>query len=421
MNFLSYHSGNIRFWLKTYLYIGVAVLFLAVLLYSNHVINRMEEQSAATTQLFSRFIANVVLQVQDEGKRDLLQSVLGEIKLPIIFTDADGRPLAWHRVGIEEASDEEFGALLAVDPANPPPGKIKSLVELVEKFDAANSPIPITLDPAGAVQGYVHFGASRLQKELRLMPFIQLGIFLVFMAVGFQVFRHLKLSEERSIWVGMAKETAHQLGTPMSALLGWTQILKDHVAERKIDQIPDSIREMEEDLKRLNKVTDRFSKIGSRPELVEIDLQPIIERTVAYFHKRLPRLKANSTISIESSRIPPVRANEELIEWVLENLFKNGLDALGEKSGSIQVKTGYNSSKRRVEIFVKDTGRGVPAALRERIFSPGFTTKKRGWGLGLALTRRIVEEYHGGEIKILESKPSKGTTFVIRLFPAETP
>jgi len=376
MNFLSYHSGNIRFWLKTYLYIGVAVLFLAVLLYSNHVINRMEEQSAATTQLFSRFIANVVLQVQDEGKRYLLQSVLSEIKLPIIFTDADGRPLAWHRVGIEEASDEEFEALLAVDPANPPPGKIKSLIELVEKFDTANPPIPITLDPAGAVQGYVHFGASRLQKELRLMPFIQLGIFLVFMGVGFQVFRHLKLSEERSIWVGMAKETAHQLGTPMSALLGWTQILKDNVADRKIDQIADSIREMEEDLKRLSKVTDRFSKIGSRPELVEIDLQPIIERTVAYFHKRLPRLKANSTISIESSRIPPVRANEELIEWVLENLFKNGLDALGEKGGSIQVKTGYNSSKRRVEIFVKDTGRGVPAALRERIFSPGFTTKK---------------------------------------------
>ena len=112
MNFLSYHSGNIRFWLKIYLYIGVAVLFLAVLLYSNHVINRMEEQSAATTQLFSRFIANVVLQVQDEGKRDLLQSVLSEIKLPIIFTDADGRPLAWHRVDIEEASDEEFEAVV---------------------------------------------------------------------------------------------------------------------------------------------------------------------------------------------------------------------------------------------------------------------------------------------------------------------
>ena len=192
------------------------------------------------------------------------------------------------------------------------------------------------------------------------------------------------------------------------------------MAERKIDQIPDSIREMEEDLKRLSKVTDRFSKIGSRPELEEIDLQPIIERTVAYFQKRLPRLKADSTISIESSRIPPVRANEELIEWVLENLFKNGLDALGEKGGSIQVKTGYNSSKRRVEIFVKDTGRGVPAALRERIFSPGFTTKKRGWGLGLALTRRIVEEYHGGEIKLLDSKPGKGATFVIRLSPAES-
>ena len=413
MSFLSNHSGNIRFWLKIYLFIGVAALCLAVLLYSNHVIKRMEEQSAATTQLFSRFIANVVLQVQDKGKRDLLQSVLGEIELPIILTDADGRPLAWHRVGIAEASDEEFEALLAVDPADPPPGKIKSLIELVQKFDAANPPIPVSLDPAGSVQGYVHFGASRLQQELRLMPLIQLGIFLVFMAVGLQGFRYLKLSEERSIWVGMAKETAHQLGTPLSALLGWTQILKDKLAEGRTDGILDSIREMEEDLKRLSKVTDRFSKIGSRPELVRIDLSPIIERTVAYFHKRLPRLKADSTITVESERVPPVRANEELIEWVLENLLKNGLDALGEKGGSIQVKTGYNSARRMVEIFVKDTGRGVPAALKERIFSPGFTTKKRGWGLGLALTRRIVEEYHGGRIWIDSSQPGEGSLFKI--------
>jgi hypothetical protein len=418
MSFLSNHSRNIRFWLKIYLFIGVAVLFLAVLLYSNHVIKSMEEQSAATTRLFSRFIANIVLQVQDEGKRDLLQSVLDEIMLPIVLTDADGRPLAWHRVGIAEASDEEFEALIAVDPANPPPGKIKSLVDLTKKFDAANPPIPVSLAPSGSVQGYVHFGASKLQRELRLMPLIQLGIFLVFMAVGLQGFRYLKLSEERSIWVGMAKETAHQLGTPLSALLGWTQILKDKAAEGRADEIPNSIREMEEDLKRLSKVTDRFSKIGSRPELVQIDLAPIIERTVLYFHKRLPRLKADSTISIESERIPPVRANEELIEWVLENLLKNGLDALGEKGGSIQVRTGYNSSRRMVEIFVKDTGRGVPAALKEQIFSPGFTTKKRGWGLGLALTRRIVEEYHGGEIRLLESKPGRGSTFVIRLSPA---
>lgn len=415
MDFFSNYRGNIRFWLKSYLFIGVAVLFLAALLYSNHVIKRMEEQSEATTRLFSRFIAGVVLQVQDMGKRTILQEVLQEIKLPIIFTDADGRPLAWHRVGIPEASDEEFNLLLSVDPTDPPPGKIKELVELAKKFDATNSPVPVRLGERETVQGYVHFGPSKLQRELRLMPLIQLLIFLVFMGAGLQGFRYLKLSEQRSIWVGMAKETAHQLGTPLSALLGWVQILSDHVNEKKYEELPSSLAEMEEDLKRLSKVTDRFSKIGARPELTETELSPVIERTVAYFHRRLPRIKANSTISVDMAETPPVRANEELIEWVLENLLKNGLDALGERGGHIEVRTGLNPSKRCVEIFVKDTGKGVPTAFKDRIFSPGFTTKKRGWGLGLALTRRIVEDYHGGELKLIESKSGKGTTFVVRL------
>jgi signal transduction histidine kinase len=415
MNPFSNYKGNIRFWLKSYLFIGVAVLFVAALFYSNHVINRMEEQSEATTRLFSRFIAGVVLQVQDTGKRTLLQEVLQEIKLPIIFTDVDGRPLAWHRVGIPEASDEEFNTLLSIDPQNPPPGKIKELVDLTKKYDATNSPIPVRLGATETIQGYVHFGSSELQRELSLMPLIQLLIFLVFMGAGLQGFRYLKLSEQRSIWVGMAKETAHQLGTPLSALLGWVQILKDNVSDKKHDELPSSLEEMEEDLKRLSKVTDRFSKIGARPELRNTDLRPVIERTVAYFHRRLPSIKANSTIAINLGETPPVRANEELIEWVLENLLKNGLDALGEGGGHIEVRTRRHPSKRQVEIFVKDTGKGVPAAFKDRIFSPGFTTKQRGWGLGLALTRRIVEEYHGGELKLLESKPGKGTTFVVRL------
>jgi len=415
MNLFSNYKGNIRFWLKSYLFIGVAVLFLAALLYSNRVIHRMEEQSEATTRLFSRFIAGVMLQVQDTGKRTLLQEVLQEIKLPIIFTDADGRPLAWHRVGIAEASDEEFATLLSIDPDNPPPGKIKRLVELAKKFDAMNPPIPVRLGATETIQGYVHFGPSKLQRELRLMPLIQLLIFLVFMGAGLQGFRYLKLSEERSIWVGMAKETAHQLGTPLSALLGWVQILKDHVSQKKYEELPSSIAEMEEDLKRLSKVTDRFSKIGARPELADTELSPVIERTVAYFHRRLPRIKANSTITVDLGDTPPVRANAELIEWVLENLLKNGLDALGDRGGHIGIRTRYNAARRQVEIFVKDTGKGVPAAFKERIFSPGFTTKKRGWGLGLALTRRIVVEYHGGELRLLESRSGRGTTFVVRL------
>jgi hypothetical protein len=249
------------------------------------------------------------------------------------------------------------------------------------------------------------------------MPFIQLALFLVFMAVGLQGFRYLKLSEQRSIWVGMAKETAHQLGTPLSALLGWTQLLRDQVKEGRVDEIAGSVTEMEEDLKRLSKVTDRFSKIGSKPDLESVSIAEVLDRTVGYFHRRLPTLKAHSTLSLNYEETPFVRGNAELLEWVFENLIKNGLDALGEKGGTIEIRTRFDPGRRMVEVYVRDTGRGVPPPLRQRIFSPGFTTKKRGWGLGLALTKRIVEEYHGGEIRLHESQVGKGSTFLVR-FPA---
>jgi NtrC-family two-component system sensor histidine kinase KinB len=417
MGLFSDYRGNLRFWLKSYLFLGVALLIVLVFLYTNRVIGRMEEQSRATTRLFSRFIAEVVLQVEDSGKRGILQGVLAEITLPIILTDVDGRPFVWHRVGVPEAADSEFATLFLIDPKNPPPGKIARLIALTKKFDAANPPIPVRAGPAGEVQAYVHFGPSRLQDELRLMPFIQLALFLVFMAVGLQGFRYLKLSEQRSIWVGMAKETAHQLGTPLSALLGWTQLLKDQVKEGKTEDIASSVNEMEEDLKRLSKVTERFSKIGSKPVLENVSIADVLDRTVSYFHRRLPTLKADSTLSVTYEETPLVRGNAELLEWVFENLIKNGLDALGDKGGTIEIRTHFEQSRNMIEVYVKDTGRGVPPSLRQRIFAPGFTTKKRGWGLGLALTRRIVEEYHGGEIRLAESQLGKGSTFVVR-FPS---
>jgi signal transduction histidine kinase len=417
MSLFSNYRGNIRFWLKVYLFIGVAFLILAVLLYTNRVINRVEEQSEATTRLFSRFIAEVVLQADDPGKRDILKEVLSEIKLPIILTDTDGRPFVWHRVGIPEAADDEFESLFTIDPDNPPPGKITELIDLAYKFDEANEPIPVRFGPGGEIQAYVHFGPSKLQNELRLIPFIQLALFLVFMALALQGLRYLKLSEQRSIWVGMAKETAHQLGTPLSALLGWTQLIKDQVRDGRTGELGASVDEMEEDLKRLSKVTERFSKIGSRPVLVNVSIAEVLERTVGYFHRRLPSLKADSTLSLDLDETPLVRGNAELLEWVFENLIKNGLDALGDKGGVIEIKTHFDPSHNAVEIYVKDSGKGVPAALRERIFRPGFTTKKRGWGLGLALTRRIVEEYHGGQIKLTESQPGRGSTFRVR-FPS---
>jgi signal transduction histidine kinase len=407
-------AGSIRFWLKGYLFLGVAVLILVMLLYSNHLIARMRENAEATSRLFSRYMGNVIFEVTDDGRMADLREVVRESDLPIIITVLDGRPILWNGVPVEARTEEDLDIAQLMDVDNPPTEKMRKLVELYRGFDKKNPPIPIRVVGADEPSGWVHYGPSPLQRELRYMPFVLLGIFLVFMAVAIQGLRYLKLSEQRSIWVGMAKETAHQLGTPLSAMLGWVQVLKDRAESKGYDDIRSSIAEMEIDVARLSKVTERFSKIGSTPELVPIDIKPVLERTAAYFHKRLPSLKSSASIILTAEPIEHVRGNEELLEWVFENLVKNAIDALGEAGGKIEIHAAPDATKKFVDVTVHDTGRGIPGALRDDVFRPGFTTKRRGWGLGLALARRIVEEYHGGTIRLVDSRPGK-TTFLVRL------
>ncbi len=406
-------GGNIRFWLKGYLFLGVAILSVAMLIYSNHLISRLREHAEASSHLFSRYIANVLFEVADDGSLADLRAVVRESDLPIIITVLDDRPILWNRIPVDERTEDDWQTLMTMDPTDPPTERLRTVMRLVHEFDRENAPIPIRVVGTDEPQGWVHYGPSPLQRELRYMPFILLGIFLVFMAVAIQGLRYLKLSEQRSIWVGLAKETAHQLGTPLSAMLGWVQVIKDRAIEQGYDDIRSQIEEMEVDLARLNKVTERFSKIGAIPERAEIDLGAVLERTVAYFHRRIPSLKSNSRLSLETAADLRVLGNEELLEWVFENLIKNAIDAIGDTTGSIDIRA--TSSGRNVEVTVHDTGRGISPALRDQIFQPGFSTKRRGWGLGLALTRRIVKEYHGGTIRLVESRPGKGTTFLVRL------
>jgi two-component system, NtrC family, sensor histidine kinase KinB len=408
-------GGNIRFWLKGYLFLGVAVLTLAMLVYSNHLISRMRANTEATSRLFARYLENVIFEVADDGSLASLRAIIQESDLPIIITVLDGRPILWSGVPVDERTEEEFNDLLReMDVDNPPTPKLRRLVELYREFDRRNAPIPIMVAGAGeAPSGWVHYGPSPLQRELRYMPFVLLGIFFVFMAVAIQGLRYLKLSEQRSIWVGLAKETAHQLGTPLSAMLGWVQVIRDRAVEKGYDDIRGYADEMEVDLARLNKVTQRFSKIGSAPERAEVPLEGVLERTVAYFDKRLPSLGSNSRITLSCTPDLRVLGNEELLEWVFENLIKNAVDALGEDGGTITLAAHRDGGS--VEVRVHDTGRGIPGALKDQIFRPGFSTKRRGWGLGLALARRIVEEYHDGAIRLAESRPGRGTTFTVRL------
>jgi NtrC-family two-component system sensor histidine kinase KinB len=229
----------------------------------------------------------------------------------------------------------------------------------------------------------------------------------------------VKSDEQRSIWIGMAKETAHQLGTPLSSIMGWITMIREQLAAPgDPGKLAMAIDEVETDVERLSKISARFSKIGSAPKLELQELPPLIDETVKYFERRRPSLKINSTITTESDELPLIRCSKELIGWVLENMIKNSLDAITGDEGKIHIRCRMNERDRRVEILFSDNGKGMSPGVRKRVFSPGFTTKNRGWGLGLSLVKRIVEDIHGGTIRVLDSQPGKGTTFLIT-FPVD--
>lgn len=410
-------SRNLPFLLKVYFIVGSIVLVLLVLYYNNNLIGRMKAQSESTTRLFSRFMAIELRDVRDDQQRqDFISEVLDAINLPVVMTDVEGRPWIWNRIGIPDV--KEYGRLLDFDPDEPDDPVLEKVLEKAQAFDRINEPIPIR-NGDGSILLIIHYGPSQLTRELAIAPYIQLAVFVLFMLFGFLGFRAMKIGEQRSIWVGMAKETAHQLGTPLSSMMGWIALIRDEVKGTECsERLSRALEEAETDVERLSRISARFSKIGSMPKLEYQKIAPIIESTVGYLEARRPALKLHSTITVELEELPLVRCSRELIGWVFENLVKNSLDAIAGEEGKIHIKGRMNPSEKRVEVTLSDNGKGMHMGLRNRIFSPGFTTKKRGWGLGLTLAKRIVEDIHGGSIKVQRTQPGKGTTFLVT-FPVD--
>jgi signal transduction histidine kinase len=254
---------------------------------------------------------------------------------------------------------------------------------------------------------YVYYKDSLLLTQLRVFPYIQLTVIAIFLLVAYIVFSSSRRTEQNLVWVGMAKETAHQLGTPISSLMAWVELMKD-----KFNAEDDPlIAEMENDLKRLEMVADRFSKIGSKAVLQSNKVFKVIKDYVDYF-----KIRSSGKIefSVAGDRQVEALMNVPLFDWVLENLLKNSVNAI-EGPGKIEVRVIEHLAKEQVYIDVTDTGKGIPRFKFETIFQPGYTTRKRGWGLGLSLTKRIIENYHKGQIFVKDSEPGKGTTIRIIL------
>ena len=255
----------------------------------------------------------------------------------------------------------------------------------------------------------IYFENSKLYRRISLFPLAQILLLSTFVLIGYYVFSTSRKAEQNRVWAGMAKETAHQLGTPISAILGWIEHLREH-AEKDPEQL-EIVNELRNDVTRLELIADRFSKIGSKPDLVPIDIVDELHQCRDYMARRAPKKVA---FNFPEKQSPPtlVNINPHLFDWVIENLLRNALDSMQGK-GSIEVN--IEQQKNHIEINIKDSGKGIPNGKFKTVFQPGYTTKKRGWGLGLSLAKRIIEHYHSGKIFVKNSKLNEGTTFSIHL------
>ncbi len=408
---------NLPFLLKLYFLIGGVVVVAFALIYNNALIREMRLQTENTTALISRSVGIALRQPGDVDNRAFIRAVRDRFDIPFILTDMRGVPWVWNEeTGVPPLGDDEYVRIARFDPAAPNDPLLEQVLVRADSYDRGNRPIPIE---GSGLSLMLHYGPSSLTRRLAVAPYIQLGVLVVFLLVGFLGFRAIKIGEQRMIWVGLAKETAHQLGTPLSSIMGWLEMVREEIASAGCsDKLARAIDEISTDVNRLGGISARFSKIGSTPKLDLQELPPIIEETVAYFERRRPALRINSTITTEFEELPLIRCSRELVGWVIENLIKNALDAMAESEGKIHITCRMNRGERRVEMLVSDTGKGMPPRVRARVFDPGFTTKNRGWGLGLALVKRIVEEMHGGSIRVIASQPGKGTTFLVT-FPVD--
>ncbi|HCV43992.1 MAG TPA: sensor histidine kinase [Bacteroidetes bacterium] len=381
---------------KIFLLVAAFGFVAAMLFYSQKIITRLLDKEREVVDLYAKAFEYVSKSSSGGDLTFVLDKVIKTIDFPVILTDTQNNPI--------------YTTNLEIDSSLSAGDSLTFLRETLAEMDEVNKPIPIAVNDT-LILNYVHYGESDLIKKLRWLPYIEISIAAIFMFVAYIGFSYFKRSEQSNIWVGMAKETAHQLGTPLSSIMGWLEIMRSDAANTP--KLTQTLSEIENDVDRLNKVTARFSKIGSRPDLKEENITMVIQGVMQYISRRIPKSGKTIDLALESPADLHAMINRELFEWVIENLMKNALDAMEGPTGKITFA--ISQSGHRTTIDVTDTGRGIDQKLHKEVFRPGYSTKKRGWGLGLSLSKRIIEDYHKGRLFVKQSAPGKGTTFRIKL------
>jgi signal transduction histidine kinase len=378
----------------------------------------LKHEHQRVTDAYVTIVDNQLLSGTDSNVvPDAFFEMIRVLDLPVIVTDTNWKPLLWDNI----FQLKNFSAK-RTDLTGGTGRKKEAIQKKVHIFRNQNKPYPLYTRNGSLKVGYLLIGNNLFLKVLSFLPYIEIIILFAFFAITYIVFQNVRSTEKSNLWVGLAKETAHQLGTPISSLMGWAEYIRTiHEADPPIEppvfmsQIGKICDDMENDLTRLRKITARFSQIGSIPALSSLMVNELIRDVAEYYKMRLPLLRKHIDIRFELDDVPVINANRDLMEWVFENVMKNAIDAIIRDNGLIEIKTEFIESEKIVRVLHRDNGKGMNRDVQHQIFTPGFTTKKRGWGLGLTLSKRIVEDYHNGRIYVSWSQKDRGTVFCIDL------
>ncbi len=379
---MNIYKRKIQF--KYLLILGAILIGVGSLWYTNNLVEKLANEERKKVELWAKATTMVVTTESDDVLMFLYDVILNNETVPVIILDEFDNVIYYRNIDSVKMTNPKFKE------------------KLISNMKVEREPIEIKI--ASNQTQYLYYTQSIILTKLTYYPYIQLTVILLFILIAYFAFSSSRKAEQNQVWVGLSKETAHQLGTPISSLMAWVEMLRLKVSDQQI------VDEFEKDVTRLETITERFSKIGSKPILKSENLTEIIENATNY-------LKTRSSKNIDFQLSLPdtpllVPLNAALFEWVLENTCKNSMDAI-QKKGTIKISVIDND--KFVFVDISDTGKGIPRGKHKTIFKPGFTTKERGWGLGLSLTKRIVEEYHGGKIFVSASDPGKGTTIRVIL------
>jgi len=371
--------------------LGAIIFFL----FTQKVIDAIREQQKQKVDLWVKSLKLLIELENPQEISFIFNEIVTVIDFPVMLTDAEMNPSTIRNIKVDSSKGEAY---------------IKAFLEKKRlELDTQYEPVAVKLDTL--VLQYVHYGDSELVTMLRIAPILSSVAAGVFILIAYFSFSVIRRNEQSNLWVGLSKETAHQLGTPISSLMGWIELLK--TASDNPEKQAQIIFEMQTDLKRLQRVATRFSKIGSKVSLKAENIGEVVASMFNYYRSRIPQMGKNIDLIINDAPDILAPVNRELFEWVIENITKNGIDAIQSKTGVISAT--ISTDGNFVLIDISDTGKGIESKYKNEIFKAGFTTKSRGWGLGLSLAKRIIEDYHKGKLILKHSEVGKGTTFRIKL------